>query len=108
MKAYHDSTYWYFEYIIGSGDCPAGCTKEDKYVYQISKTGVVQYFSTAMQHPNRDRNFHSKSVLHTQRYFTIKGQLIGKKLAVSKVAKGVYVGATNQTTSKKSTIVVLP
>jgi hypothetical protein len=46
LTAFPDSGYWYFDHVIGSGDCPAGCTQHTENVYRVDNLGNVRPVST--------------------------------------------------------------
>jgi hypothetical protein len=46
VKAHHDKESWFINQLIGSGDCPAGCTEHTENIYRIEGTGKVSLAST--------------------------------------------------------------
>lgn len=109
LKAYNDSTYWYFEYQVGSGDCPAGCINWKKYLYQVAQSGTVLNVPVLTQQLNQSRNLiQSKVYAGQKRYFTLNGQLIRNKLPAKKMSNSTYIGTSRQINSKNIVTFTLP
>lgn len=41
ITATHDGNYWYVTKLVGSGDCPAGCTEHTETLYRMDAQGNV-------------------------------------------------------------------
>jgi hypothetical protein len=92
LTAHYDNSFWYLSHLVGSGDCPCGCTEWNGHDYKISKDGAVIDLALGLQ---------------LSRNFIIGARIVGSKVRydllgrhILKQTNGIFLEFQNRSAKK--------
>lgn len=92
LTAHYDNSFWYLSHLVGSGDCPSGCTEWNRHDYKISKDGAVIDLALGLQ---------------LSRNFIVGARIVGSKVRydllgrhILKQTDGIFLEFQNRSAKK--------